>query len=246
MKLYGVKVYDANNVLVNALVPCVNSSGTAGLYDMIAGVFRAGSGLTFGNDVRAQVPAEYQRVEYIEASGKQYIDTKYILKTNNFVVLLNAQTTGSTSTFMTFCGFMEPTTSAPRFGINQYSSKVMYGANTTAYGSVADTAKHTYVFEGNGSSQSLKIDSTTYTAGSYDISSNALSMYLFARNNGTSVVNYTTGRIYSFSLMDNGREIHLLPCYRKSDGVIGMYDTVNQNFYTNQGTGNFTKGADVN
>ena len=51
MKLYGVKVYDANNILVSALVPCINSSGVAGLYDMIAGVFRAGSGLVSGTVV---------------------------------------------------------------------------------------------------------------------------------------------------------------------------------------------------
>lgn len=39
--------------------------------------------------------------------------------------------------------------------------------------------------------------------------------------------------------------LELIPCYRKSDGVIGMYDTVGKRFLTNAGTGSFTKGADV-
>ena len=36
-----------------------------------------------------------------------------------------------------------------------------------------------------------------------------------------------------------------IPCYRISDGVIGLYDKVSGKFYTNAGTGTFTKGADV-
>lgn len=36
----------------------------------------------------------------------------------------------------------------------------------------------------------------------------------------------------------------MIPCYRKSDGVIGMYDLVFGVFYQNSGTGEFLKGAD--
>lgn len=39
---------------------------------------------------------------------------------------------------------------------------------------------------------------------------------------------------------------NMIPCYRKSDGEIGMYDTINNIFYTNFGTGSFLKGNDVN
>lgn len=37
----------------------------------------------------------------------------------------------------------------------------------------------------------------------------------------------------------------LIPCYRKSDSTIGLYDLVNNQFYTNSGSGTFTKGPDV-
>ena len=47
-----------------------------------------------------------------------------------------------------------------------------------------------------------------------------------------------------FSLTSDGI-IDLVPCYRKSDGEIGMYDLVSNTFFTNQGTGTFLKGADV-
>jgi len=37
----------------------------------------------------------------------------------------------------------------------------------------------------------------------------------------------------------------MLPCYRKSDNVIGMYDTVGGEFYVNANTtGAFAKGSD--
>ena len=36
-----------------------------------------------------------------------------------------------------------------------------------------------------------------------------------------------------------------VPCYRKSDDVIGLYDLENNVFYTNAGTDDFTKGNDI-
>ena len=72
-------------------------------------------------------------------------------------------------------------------------------------------------------------------------------IYLFARN----VNNVPTGlaelKMYYFKAYDEYGNIalDLIPCYRKSDNEIGMYDTVNQTFLTNQGTGTFVKGGDV-
>lgn len=39
---------------------------------------------------------------------------------------------------------------------------------------------------------------------------------------------------------------YYVPCYRKSDSVIGMYDLVNNQFYTNAWSWTFTKWGDVN
>jgi len=49
--------------------------------------------------------------------------------------------------------------------------------------------------------------------------------------------------IYSFKLYDNGTLIRdYVPAKRNSDNAIGMYDTVNDTFYPNAGTGTFTAG----
>lgn len=56
------------------------------------------------------------------------------------------------------------------------------------------------------------------------------------------------GRIYYMQIVGANQNpiLNLVPCYRKADNVIGMYDTVGGQFYTNAGTtGTFTKGGDV-
>ena len=54
-------------------------------------------------------------------------------------------------------------------------------------------------------------------------------------------------RVYSFKAYEYDVLIRdMIPCYRKADQVIGMYDLVNDVFYTNSGSGTFYKGPDVN
>ena len=72
-------------------------------------------------------------------------------------------------------------------------------------------------------------------------------MCLFGINNVGSVE--TRGakfKIYHCSFSQNGQLIKdLVPCYRISDSVLGMYDLVNNVFYTNAGTGTFGIGKEV-
>ena len=53
-------------------------------------------------------------------------------------------------------------------------------------------------------------------------------------------------KIYYQKIWNNDVLIrNFIPCYRKSDDKPGMYDTVNDTFYTNAGTGEFVVGGDV-
>lgn len=36
-----------------------------------------------------------------------------------------------------------------------------------------------------------------------------------------------------------------IPCYRKTDNVVGLYDMKNAKFYEKQGTGNFLIGGEL-
>ena len=71
-----------------------------------------------------------------------------------------------------------------------------------------------------------------------------VNLYLFKINsaNGGNHNSYTT--MYYAKIWDNGTLIrHYIPCYRKYDNVIGMYDLVNSTFV--EGVGVFTKGSDI-
>lgn len=66
---------------------------------------------------------------------------------------------------------------------------------------------------------------------------------LFKVHNG---INSFIGKIYSVSLERDGTIVaDLVPCYRKADGEIGMYDIVSNTFFTNVGTGTFARGGNV-
>ena len=84
------------------------------------------------------------------------------------------------------------------------------------------------------------------------------SFYLFARNRNGAIDYGCEMRLYYFKLFDNGNIVrNLIPCYSTTivtdvngkscpSGTKGLYDTVEGKFYTNQGTGEFIAGPDVN
>lgn len=66
---------------------------------------------------------------------------------------------------------------------------------------------------------------------------------------GYSGVSYkATGRLYYVAFYNNETGVLMgdyVPCYRKSDNKPGMYDLVTDTFFTNEGTGEFTMGANI-
>lgn len=52
--------------------------------------------------------------------------------------------------------------------------------------------------------------------------------------------------VYHFKVIRDGIDLmELIPCYRKDNKEIGMYDIVNRRFLTNDGTGKFYAGPDI-
>ena len=84
-------------------------------------------------------------------------------------------------------------------------------------------------------SESHNLSITAFTADA--------TLHLFSYNKD----NVHTGlKIYSCKIYESNTLIrNLIPCYRKSDNVAGMYDALNKKFYENQGAGVFTTGAEI-
>ena len=209
-------------------------------------------GTTYNHDIaifqlRGYVPSRwqdfYQRVEYIESSGTQYVDTGFAPSYNTEVVATFVKTTNAGVNQAIFGG---QTGSSNRFMFaisNQEKIAWQFGSNDTGHLNTID-ANTKYVIKNVGGS--LYLDGTLiYTADTQSFVG-TYNAYLFARNQIGTTNNYAYIKLYSCKIYDNGTLIRdFIPVYRKSDMTIGLYDTVNGKFYTNAGTGTFLKGSDI-
>lgn len=124
-----------------------------------------------------------------------------------------------------------------------------------SFGSIVDIViPYVPSFVGAFHSCHMAADGTSFDE-TYSVSYNATvsevtsrNIALFARMDGSNnLERFSHRKIRIFQIRENGIIVlDLVPCYRKSDGEIGMYDLVSNTFFTNAGTGTFTKGADVN
>lgn len=68
-------------------------------------------------------------------------------------------------------------------------------------------------------------------------------LYLFCRNTSAEAKRNSNFRFSRFEITKNNELVRdFIPVQRKSDNVLGLYDLVNDVFYTNDGTGTFTAG----
>ena len=99
----------------------------------------------------------------------------------------------------------------------------------------------------NGS-QNVLFDGTEYTYTKTGNFNGTINFFIFCRNHGNGTYGmYAKGMRYYYLKMwlDDVLVRDYIPCYRKSDGEIGMYDIVSNSFFTNAGSGTFEKGDDV-
>lgn len=199
---------------------------------------------------QARLPSAYQEVEYIQSSGTQYIDT-WIKPTNNTKIVSKLYMTSWAYQILCWVGrawyyqSMSIYIDGTKYNyIGRWRSSS--SGNSTVSSSVIATGTTPHIFE-SSQSGGFYIDWTkiwTFTSYSFTESYN---MYLFGWNNYWSARDLSSGAIYYFKIYESWTLVRdFIPCYRKSDSVIGLYDLVNNQFYTNSWTGTFTKWNDVN
>lgn len=195
------------------------------------------------------LPKEYQQVEYIESTGTQFIDTNLIFKSNTrlsggFLInslydrrqhVFGTYKTGNRYRVSTGTTF-DSNTVYYWFGSQAYVNKSI---NNDKALDVVITKDHVTIF--NNKISILDTDLTL----DVEFSENNVSITLFGERNPT--YGFFIGKFYHFTAFEGETIVrNMIPCYRKSDGEVGMYDTVNDVFYTNQGTGTFIKGPNKN
>ena len=193
------------------------------------------------------IPASYQEVEYLYSDGNQYIVTPVTTASNQVirVKFLISSDSKSNRVFSSVDGSTQLIPQTKTNTSNAYlamnyasgSSSSLATAPRIAENVVYDFTLHT--------NTTVTINGVDYAnQGNYGGASGNSPIWLFKKNTDTTA--RMTGNIYLFTITQGGsRIIDLIPCYRKSDSVAGMYDKVTDAFLTNSGSGNFIAGADV-
>ena len=192
------------------------------------------------------LPSEYTRLEYIESTGTQYIDTGYHLNSNNEKIEMEFRYTGSFSG-KTLIGTQDSAYSAAtKYSINIYQNTLYVGAshNVAKLGITVGTdyectiianGSNGSVVENGGSAKNFAI------TGELDHADNIL---IFCGDiAGTPNLDQAAAaRLYYCKIYDNGMLVRdFIPC-KNASGVAGLWDDVNSQFYQNAGTGSFIAG----
>ncbi len=199
---------------------------------------------------------EYQRVEWIGVSGTQWINTGITPQSDNVVYECEWVETSQERSACLFAATLVnyDSTKGNRFTGNIYHPG--YGNLSISVARSGDTCKYSGIVAGEKNTLTVTIlngtltrvvNGDTATSAYTGTIVNGVNIGLFATNRDTTVHEYCKyTRMYSWKMWDGGVLVRdMIPCYRKADGVIGMYDTVSKRFFTNAGSGEFTKGADV-
>lgn len=238
LKLYSCVIYD-NDIIVRYYIPCVNEFGTAGLYDTVSGAFFRDANSSSVEPV--VLPDGYTQVEYIQSNGTQYIDTG-VRPSHDSTIAIDAEVLASSQTYWGMFGARRD--SSMQFWVfynrdeSSWCGRYSSNPNITINGAYA--GRHRISLEKNV----LKVDNSSSSTGASSFSSNFTS-YIFACNNSGSAQYMCNIKLYRAEVFSDSQLVRdFVPC-KNNSGVIGLYDLVSGQFYTNAGSGVFTAGAIV-
>lgn len=190
-------------------------------------------------------PSGYTRVEYIKSDGYQYINTGYVPNDNTFLVL-DMNVDPSNSTYSAIVGtlgtpylfIITHISGTPNLTV-AWGGDHRLGFNVVGQRVIVKFKKGEIIVQ---NTDGTELCNTAFSASSNTYSS---SLYLFTAY-GTTRDRTAAGKIYSSKIYENNTLLYdFVPVKRKSDNVLGVYDLVNDVFYTNAGTGSFTAGAEL-
>lgn len=202
-----------------------------------------------GTPTPSILPKELQACEYLETDGNCYIILPYTNTTaNNVKVKIGCDKDNSVIFGARFAANQQ------NYYIQNYLNykRIGFGSNANNY----NTTEKNFIFERNGSDLYIrKFDGTIiHHISDYSTFAGNINMIAFGVALPTIATAQSGTKIYTYEINGNIS----VACYVKSGktyidnkstncpaGTPGMYDVVNNIFYTNDGTGAFTVGPDI-
>ena len=234
-----------NGILIKDLIPAKNSNNIAGLYDLISNIFYTSQSNTpFEGEEIITLPSGYQRLYNINSTtGGQYINlnTQLYSSSPNFDYEIKFLYRGNGSgnhNQSTLFNCMNDVSPYPGIFIRRSSNNV-----------VARVGDGTQVTIGTVGTTSDKIitynyDQTTgYNDKNTTFTENA-TLFCYLNSSGTPA-RFTRATLFYFKLWENGILTRdLIPCLNNNN-VVGMYDLVNDIFYSSSSDASFVAGPIV-
>lgn len=196
------------------------------------------TGYTFnGWTLRSTLPAGYTMLEYVEATGTQYIDTGILVKSNTLAEFEYQYTATSATNYV----FGQVAGSASLI-LGYRSNRIWWFRSNDV--SFLDTARHKVEYRSDG--KVYRDEAVVGTRGTFGSTPQNYTILLFAERNDNSAINKGKVKIYKFKLKEDSTLVrNFVPARRNSDSVVGMWDMVSKTFFTNAGSGTFTAGPVV-
>jgi hypothetical protein len=202
--------------------------------------------ITISGNSQNVLPNEYQEVEYIESTGTQYINLNYVPTANLSKVETRVERLSMPTQYGNIFGSELDGTNRLFLRYENDGTRISFFKPWRQNYDNPESGIIDIIVD--FPNRVLKIGSQTYADMQYSKSGNLLPWYLFSLNykGNTATDCWFGGRMYYFKLYENNELIkNMIPCYRKSDNEIGMYDLVTNTFFTNAGTETFNKGNDI-
>ena len=182
------------------------------------------------------LPSGYTKLDYIESSGTQYINTGFKPNQNTRCVI---DIENLSSAQAAFFGARASQTAASftYFSLTATTGRSDYGSSKQSM-SFTNTVGR-YTVDQNKNVCTANGVTATGTANTFQLTNN---LYLMAVNQADAAIQNAKLKLYSAKVYDNGTLVRdFIPC-KNASGAIGLWDNVNSVFYANAGTGTFSTG----
>lgn len=202
------------------------------------------------------LPDTYKQVEYIQSSWQnsatwQYINTWIIPTSANTTVKLRTMPMSSTYSAYLCAVQFQRSPDNWYYWLNFTSNRRhcwYWTSDTTPWHPIVDFS-YTFnfwntIYDIEYRNDDLYINNQLVANATTNVSTFTYPMFLFARNNYWSVWSCSSFRLYSCEIYQSNILVRdFIPVVRKADNKPWLYDLVNNIFYTNAGTWEFTYPA---
>lgn len=214
-------------------------------YSGAGGVARRGTKKYAG--IYTVLQKKYAFLDYIESSGTQYINTGVYPGGNALRIAIQFRYVSNHDGLSLFGNH----TTSP-YSLTVYGPvPKFYVGNTSQISCGPQTSLNVdYLLDAavNNGTLTAIWNGTTYTAAYSGSLYTDQPIFVFgAANSSGNLAEAGSGyRLYSFRIYDHSVLVRdYVPAKRLSDGAVGLYDKVEENFYANAGTGAFAAGAET-